>query len=139
MAKPSGWHSIGEVAQKAGLRPSALRYYESVGLLPVPVRAGGQRCYDTSIFQHIRLIQAAQKAGFCIAEIKMLLDRSDAGDAYAQRLQVLARRKLAQVERLIANAQAMKQILEAGLTCHCARMEDCLMFVNTDEEQDAPR
>lgn len=126
--------SIGEVAQKTGLHPSALRYYESAGLLPAPMRESGQRRYDTGIFKHIRLIQAAQKAGFSIEEIKLLLDHSDAGDAYAQRLQALAQRKLVQVEQLIADAQAMKQVLEAGLDCRCARMEDCLMFVKEDGE-----
>jgi MerR family redox-sensitive transcriptional activator SoxR len=137
MSKPSVLLSIGEVAQQTGLRPSALRYHESAGLLPAPVRESGQRRYEISILKHIRLIQAAQKAGFSIKEIKLLLDSSDAGNAYAERLQALAQRKLAQVEQLIADAQAMKQVLEAGLACHCARMEDCLMFVKENGEEQA--
>jgi|SRR5579871_456458 len=133
MLKASESLTIGEVAQRAGLRPSALRYYESVGLLPAPKRSGGQRLYDAGIFRRLRLIQAAQKAGFSIAEIKILLDSSETGGPYAERLQGLARRKLEEVEQLIADAQAMKQVLEAGLHCRCAKIEDCLLFMREEE------
>jgi MerR family transcriptional regulator, redox-sensitive transcriptional activator SoxR len=133
MSKPSGSLSIGEVAQRTGLRASALRYYESVGVLPAPRRVSGQRLYDAIIFKHVRLIQAAQKAGFSIEEIKTLLDSSETGKPYAERLQELAQRKLREVEKLIADAQAMKQILEAGLDCRCAKIEDCLLFMQENE------
>jgi len=41
--------TIGEVAKQAGLRPSAIRYYEKAGLLPKPLRSGGQRLYSPDI------------------------------------------------------------------------------------------
>jgi DNA-binding transcriptional MerR regulator len=103
-----------------------------VGVLPVPKRASGQRLYQADVFRHIRLIQTAQKAGFSIEEIKTLLDRSEIGKLYAERLQELAHRKLADVEQLIADTQAMKQILEAALACRCATIEDCLLFIKGD-------
>lgn len=62
--------TIGEVARRAGLRPSALRYYESVGILSPPQRVSGQRRYDATALQRIALIQLAQRAGFTIAEIR---------------------------------------------------------------------
>jgi DNA-binding transcriptional MerR regulator len=97
------------------------------------MRASGQRLYDAGIFKHIRLIQAAQKAGFSIEEIKTLLDSSETGRSYAERLRELARRKLMEVEKLIADAQTMKQVLEAGLACRCAKIEDCLLFVKEEK------
>jgi MerR family transcriptional regulator, redox-sensitive transcriptional activator SoxR len=97
MPLPAGFLSIGEVSQQAGLRPSALRYYESMGHLPVPLRQSGQRRYDASVFKHFRLIQAAQKVGLSIEEIKTLLDSSETAPPYAERLQGLARRKLVEV------------------------------------------
>jgi MerR family transcriptional regulator, redox-sensitive transcriptional activator SoxR len=124
---------FGEVAHKSGLRPSALRYYERVRVLPAPKRAGGQRRYDTSIFKHVRLIQAAQKAGFSIEDIKTLQNESKTGNPYSERLQALARRKLVEVEKLIADAQAMKQTLEVELACQCAMIEDCLPFLKEEE------
>lgn len=129
MSQSSKTLSIGEVAKVTGLRASALRYYECVGVLPAPSRTGGQRVYDAGIFKHIQLIQAAQKAGFSIAEIKTLIDASKTSTPYANRMQDLARRKLAEVEKQIMEAQAMKRVLEAGLDCHCAKAEECLLQI----------
>ena len=64
--------TIGEVARQAGIRPSALRYYESIGLLPVPRRVNGRRRYDPAIVQQLTVLQVARQAGFTIAEIQTL-------------------------------------------------------------------
>jgi MerR family redox-sensitive transcriptional activator SoxR len=61
------------VARRVGIRTSALRYYERVGLLPAPRRVSGRRRYDESTVQMLRLIQLAQGAGFTVAEIQTLL------------------------------------------------------------------
>ena len=61
--------AIGDVARRAGIRPSALRYYESIGLLPQPRRVNGRRRYDESTVRMLKLIQLAQGAGFTVAEI----------------------------------------------------------------------
>ena len=49
--------SIGEVAQRAGIQTSAIRYYESEGLLPAPERLNGRRKYDATVLQRLALIQ----------------------------------------------------------------------------------
>src|SRR5687767_4899649 len=54
--------SIGEVARRAGVEPSAIRYYESLGLLPEPPRAGGKRRYDASVLDWLSLIALAREA-----------------------------------------------------------------------------
>ena len=64
---------IGEVARRAGIATSALRYYESEGLIPLAERRGGRRVYDASILLRLTLIELAKNAGFTIAEIKRLL------------------------------------------------------------------
>ena len=48
--------TIGEVARQAGIRPSALRYYESIGLLPAPKRVNGRRRYDPSTVQQLTVL-----------------------------------------------------------------------------------
>ena len=63
---------IGEVARRAGIRPSALRFYESIGLMPAPKRVNGRRRYDESTVQMLRVVQLAQRAGFTVAEIQTL-------------------------------------------------------------------
>ena len=66
--------TIGEVARRAGMRTSALRYYESVGLLPAPRRVyGGHRRYDANIFELLSVLRMAQQAGFSIADFINLL------------------------------------------------------------------
>jgi MerR family redox-sensitive transcriptional activator SoxR len=92
--------AIGEVARRAGIRPSALRYYESIGLLPVPKRVSGQRRYDESTVQMLKVIQLAQRAGFTIAEVQTLLHGFAPGTALAARWQPLAQRKIAELDAL---------------------------------------
>ena len=63
---------IGEVAARSGIAASAIRYYESEGLLATPDRRNGWRVYDESILDQLRLIELAKAAGFSVAEIKRL-------------------------------------------------------------------
>ena len=120
--------SIGEVAQRAGLRPSALRYYESVGILPPPQRVGGQRRYDAAVLQRIARIQLAQRAGFTIAEIRVLLERSDETPSSAL-WHAFAPAKLAEIDAEIAEAQRKRGMLEAGLNCHCQTLDECVLYL----------
>lgn len=64
--------SIGEVARRTGVRPSALRYYEEAGILPAPARVGGRRRYDADVIRRVDLLRFAQQAGFTLDEIKTL-------------------------------------------------------------------
>src|SRR3712207_8005333 len=58
---------------RAGIRPSALRYYESVGLLPAPQRVGGQRRYGAAVLDQLAVLRPAQQAGLTMVEIRTLL------------------------------------------------------------------
>lgn len=122
--------SIGEVAKRAGVRPSALRYYESVNLLPPPHRVNGRRCYEESIFQRIALVQLAQKAGFTVAEMQTFFHGFASDTPPALRWQTLAHKKMAEIDELLARAQQMKQILEQALQCDCLQLEDCVTVMD---------
>jgi MerR family transcriptional regulator, redox-sensitive transcriptional activator SoxR len=117
--------AIGEVARRVGIRASALRYYESINLLPQPKRVSGRRRYDESTVQMLKVIQLAQQAGFTVAEIQTLLHGFEPDTPPAARWQPLARQKLREIDGLIERAQHMKHILETGLNCGCLRLEDC--------------
>jgi MerR family redox-sensitive transcriptional activator SoxR len=119
--------TIGEVARQAGIRPSALRYYESIGLLPAPKRLNGRRRYDSSTVQQLTVLQLARQAGFSIAEIQTLFHGFAPETPPAARWQALAERKLCELDQLIERAQHMRQVLQAGLGCGCLRLEDCLI------------
>ena len=114
--------SIGEVAERSGLRPSALRYYEEAGLLSPSDRVSGRRHYDASVLDRLRVISCAQSAGFTIAEIRELL-RGEDGAQGAWR--DLAQRKLAEVNALIDKAQATRRLLDESLRCTCQSLEEC--------------
>ncbi|MFL5703226.1 MAG: MerR family transcriptional regulator, partial [Ktedonobacteraceae bacterium] len=92
--------TIGEVAQRAGIRSSAIRYYESVEVLPVPQRVNGRRRYDARVFERLAVIQMAQQAGFTVAEIRTLFNGFAADTPASARWQELARQKLVEVDAL---------------------------------------
>ena len=117
--------SIGEVGRATGLQPSAIRYYESLGLLPKPKRAGGKRRYDASVLEWLSLIALAREAGFRMSEIKRLVTGFTPGTRPAERWQELATRKLAEVDAMVARAERMRAILRVSLSCGCFRLEDC--------------
>ncbi len=118
--------TISEVAKRAGIRTSAIRYYESVGLLPLPRRVSGQRRYHTDILRRLAFIQAAQAVGFSVAEMRTLLHELDEDTPVSARWQVLAKQKLAEVDVLIQRAQSMRRMLEQGLDCSCSDLEQCI-------------
>ena len=126
MSEPA-W-SIGEVARQAGLRPSAIRYYESAGLLPAPGRVSGWRRYDQTVLTRLAVIELAQRAGFTLAEIRTLLRGFSPNVPPSARWHALARQKVPELEAVIARARAMKRLLEAGLDCGCLRLEDCALL-----------
>ncbi|MCH8094965.1 MAG: MerR family transcriptional regulator [Chloroflexi bacterium] len=122
--------TIGEVANEAGVQPSTLRYYESIGLLPLAKRVGGKRRYTAEAIDRLGVIQVAKKAGFTLSEIKMLLSGFSETEPPSARWKIMAQEKIEQVEALIERAQGMKRLLMEGLECECLRMEECANFIN---------
>ena len=118
--------TISEVARQAGIRTSAIRYYESVGLLPLPQRISGQRRYHKDILRRLAFVQAAQAVGFSVAELQTLLHELDGDAPLSARWQSLAKRKLAEVDTLMQRAQSMRRMLEQGLHCSCPDLEQCI-------------
>ncbi len=119
--------TIGEVARRAGVRTSALRYYESVGLLPAPHRVhGGHRRYDERVLDLLAVLRMAQQAGFTIAEMHLLVAGFSEETPASERWQLLARKKLQEVEGVITHAQQTKRLLERLLQCGCLRLEECI-------------
>jgi MerR family redox-sensitive transcriptional activator SoxR len=119
--------TIGEVAQRAELRTSAIRYYEDIGVLPQPERVyGGHRRYSARVFQQLAFIQLAQQAGFSMAEIQTLVSGFDETAPLGVRWRTLAEQKLAELDVLISRAQGMKRVLEEGIRCQCLNLDECL-------------
>jgi MerR family redox-sensitive transcriptional activator SoxR len=119
---------IGEVARRAGLRPSTIRYYESIGLLPEPERAAGRRRYSPEILRTLAVVAAGQRAGLRLDEIRELLTVSNGHGAVSDRLREIARRKLPELDALIERSLLVRSWLEAAADCRCPTLDDCPLF-----------
>jgi MerR family transcriptional regulator, redox-sensitive transcriptional activator SoxR len=113
--------SIGEVARRANLQPSAIRYYERIGLLPAPPRVAGRRRYDRQVLERLAIIRFAKHVGLKVAEIKLLLDGVD-GRPPPQRWRNLAKQKRAEVDDVIARAIAIRKLLDNTLQQKCPKL-----------------
>jgi MerR family redox-sensitive transcriptional activator SoxR len=120
--------SIGEVARRAGVRTSAIRYYESIGLLPDPERVSGRRRYRAEILQTLSVIAAAQRASMSLDEVRELLAVSARKNGVSERLRAIAERKLPEVDVLIERAHAVREWLTAAADCRCPTLDDCPLF-----------
>ncbi len=119
---------IGEVSRRSGLRTSAIRYYEAIGLLPEPERVAGRRRYPPEVLQTLSVIATAQRAGLSLDEVRELLGASGGDGTVSERLRGIAERKLPEVDALIERARLVRTWLEAASECRCPSLEDCPLF-----------
>jgi len=118
---------IGELARQAGLAPSAVRYYEQLGLLPAPERtASGYRAYADGTVDRLGFIRSAQAVGLTLAEVGQVLGVRDAGEAPCRVVTELIDRRHAEVSARIAELQSLEREL-THLRERAARLEprDC--------------
>lgn len=118
--------SIAEVARQVGLRPSAIRYYEQLGILPPAERISGQRRYDRTVLYRLAVVQRARQAGFALDEIRALFFGFQDGTRAAARWQKLADRKLAELSAIAEQIKSMELLLKRmKAKCHCSTLEIC--------------
>lgn len=118
--------TIGEVAERAAMSTSRIRYYEARGLLPDPERAAGKRRYGEDVFRRLAIIDAAQRVGFTLNEIRDLLGSRD--ELAHERLRQLALLKLPELDDLIARASSVRRALKICSRCSCESIDVCRMF-----------
>ena len=117
---------IGELASLAGLKPSAIRYYEKLGILEAPHRVGGQRCYSADAQDRVLLIRFAADMDFTLAEIKLFLNGLRNNAPVGPRWRKLARTKIKQVEDTIQRSRRLKSLLQHLLHCQCPSLQVCV-------------
>lgn len=114
--------TIGGLASRAGVNVETVRYYQRRGLLEEPRRPpGGTRRYDETHLVRLQAIRKAQGMGFTLEEVSDLL--ADHGDAACAHTEALAKQKLADVRRRIAELQALERDL-ARMVSRCERSGD---------------
>lgn len=112
--------SISDVAHQSRLKPSAIRYYEKLRLLPAPERVSGQRRYDKTVLYHLAVIQQARQAGFRLNEIQSLFFGFQQGTRAEARWRRLADRKLGELDTLASQIKRMRLLLKTNMGIRCA-------------------
>ncbi|MGW0775859.1 MerR family transcriptional regulator [Streptomyces sp. NPDC002835] len=114
--------SISEVARRAGIATSALRYYERCSLIPEGVKVAGRRHYPPAVLHRLSAIKICQRIGFSLAEISGLLQSNGVGGGVWRHV-ATARRS--QVEREIVALNELLRLIDQTLDCDCRTLCDC--------------
>lgn len=119
--------SIGELARRTQVKVPTIRYYEQVGLMPVPERTEGQqRRYGTAEVARLNFIRHARELGFEVEAIRELLGLSVLPDESCAQADAIARRHLADVERRIGQLVALREELRRMVgECRHGRVGEC--------------
>ena len=122
--------TIGQVAKRAGLNTSHIRFYERVGVLPQPERVAGQRRYREEVLHRLSIIDVAQRAGLALEEVAPLTGPANRSAEASGHIRRLADEKLPRIDALIARAQAVRRWLEVAQSCDCESVDVCGLFVD---------
>ena len=117
--------SISEVAKQIGLRSSAIRHYERIGILPPAQPVSGQRRYDNTVLDRLAVIQRARQTGFTLEEIKELFFGFRAETPPSVRWQKLKKLKILALDRILERVQSMRALVEEQGKCRCTALEEC--------------
>src|SRR6516225_7392314 len=118
--------TISQVAQEIRLRPSAIRYYEQIGLLPRAERLSGQRRYDPTVLYRLAIIQRSRQLGFTLSEIRHLFFGFRDVTRASQRWRMLSQRKLVELDHLMNGIKTVRGVLKKLMTkCRCDTLDQC--------------
>ena len=125
--------AIGEVAERSGVETSALRYYESIGLIHSTRTSGGQRRFHRDVLRRIAFVRAAQKVGLSLDEITAALatlpdGRTPTANDWAR----LSRHWRSRLDEQIALLQLLREDLTSCIGCGCLTFRVCRLY-NPDD------
>lgn len=125
--------SIGLLAARSGLAASALRFYEDAGLLRPQRAAGGRRWYDRSALRRVAFVQAAQKMGLSLAEIKATLDRLPKSRTPSREdWQKASATWKARLDQRLLELERLRSTLDACIGCGCLSLDRCPIYNGGD-------
>jgi MerR family transcriptional regulator, redox-sensitive transcriptional activator SoxR len=126
--------SIGEVASRSGVAPSALRFYERRGLIAVARTEGNQRRYDRAVLRRLAFIQAGRAAGISLAAIQASLDRLPTRRTPTRTdWERLSNRWRDDLDARIVTLEALRDRLTTCIGCGCLSIDRCELL-NPDDE-----
>lgn len=105
--------TIGAIARQAGIRASAVRYYETRGLLrPAGRLPNGYRIYNEDALALLHFVRRAQPLGITITELKQLLELSRQGQRPCPQVKELARRHLHDLDLKVKELKQLRKQLQ---------------------------
>jgi MerR family redox-sensitive transcriptional activator SoxR len=126
--------SIGDVAARSGVATSALRFYETQGLIASQRTAGNQRRYERAVLRRIALIRAGRAAGIPLERIRAALDTLPPGRTPTRRdWERLSRVWRSDLDEQIALLHAVRDRLTTCIGCGCLSIDACTLL-NPDDE-----
>jgi MerR family transcriptional regulator, redox-sensitive transcriptional activator SoxR len=135
MTRMPGHLTIGELSSRSGVAPSALRFYEDVGLISAQRTTGNQRRYPRHMLRRIAFIRAAQRVGLSLDEIHAALSTLPNGRTPTKSdWERVSRTWTARLDRQIADLYRLKAKLTGCVGCGCLSMRTCVLS-NPDDEQ----
>ncbi len=133
MLTSDGW-PIGRIAERTGLSVSAIRFYESRGLISSVRNAGGQRRFDKSVIRKLSFVMIAQKLGFTIEEIARQLSSLPSERAPTKsdwtRISILFKKEL---NARIDGLTNLRDRLDGCIGCGCLSLTSCSIYNPADE------
>jgi MerR family redox-sensitive transcriptional activator SoxR len=126
--------AIGEVAARSGMATSALRYYESLGLIASTRTSGDRRRYRRSVLRRIAVIKAAQQVGLGLEDVAVAFaDLAPQASPTKQDWRRMAARWKPLLERRIKDLQQVRDNLDNCIGCGCLSMQQCTLYNPHDE------
>lgn len=126
--------TIGELSERSGVAPSALRFYERRGLIHARRTDGNQRRYARVMLRRIALVQAGKAAGIPLARIRAALDTLPRDRTPTKRdWERLSRGWRRELDERIATLQAVRNRLTGCIGCGCLSLQRCEL-INSDDE-----
>jgi MerR family transcriptional regulator, redox-sensitive transcriptional activator SoxR len=121
--------TIGELAARAGVAPSALRYYERLGLIQSRRTSGNQRRYDPAQLRRVSFIRIAAQVGLSLDEIRAALEslpesRTPTKADWAR----LSRRWRTRLDAQIGLLQRLRDNLTGCIGCGCLSLKTCALY-----------
>lgn len=104
---------IGEVSRRTGCNIETIRYYERIGLMPLPPRRGRYRSYGAEDVSRLGFVRRARELGFTLDEVRALLGLAAGGEASCAEARDLAAAHLHDVRSRIADLRRMERVLAA--------------------------
>jgi MerR family redox-sensitive transcriptional activator SoxR len=132
--EPEDLLPIGEVSRRTGVAPSALHYYEQLGLITSTRTAGNQRRYARHMLRRISLILVAKRLGIALADVQEAFATLP-GDTRprAEDWRRVSRRWESQLERKKREIEQLQQELTGCIGCGCLSLNRCRLLNPQDE------